>query len=77
MVEECTSANLTQREDWHIKNTPLCLNTCEGAVTGVFSTGPSETKKAAAVKRWQRPDYQAKRAKQMANRDAHGRLMPN
>lgn len=77
VVELCGLEDLLSREDYHIKNTSLCLNTADSAITGHYNCGPSDTKKAAAVKRWQRPDYRDKRANQMANRDANGRLLRN
>lgn len=73
-LERCLKNVLLEREDFWIAQTPDRLNTMPSAVTGKHSGGPSEIKKAAARRRWARPEYRAKREAWLANRTHKGQF---
>jgi len=73
VVEHCEKDNLRLREDQWIMATPDRYNFFDNRKAR--HSGPSATKKAAAVARWKRPEYREKRAQWLAQRDEHGRFM--
>jgi group I intron endonuclease len=61
VLEKCSPVEVLQREQAWLDATPDRLNTSASAITG-HTAGPSDAKKAAAKKRWARPEYRAKQA---------------
>lgn len=75
VLERCAAADLVAREEAWIRATSDCLNTHKGVTQFGPLENPSPKLREAAVTRWARPDYRAKREPFLKRRE-QGRFLP-
>ena len=60
VLEKCAKADLLACEQAWLTKTKNPYNTSPTVITGYSRTGPSPANRAAALKRWERPEHRAK-----------------